>query len=207
MKRRGICLVLAAPSGGGKSSITRALLASEPELTLSVSATTRLPRPGEHEGQHYFFRDEAAFAAMVAAGELLEWATVFGRRYGTPRAPVETALAAGRDVVFDIDWQGHRQLRDALPGDVVGIFLLPPSLADLENRLRGRAADSSVEIARRMAEARAEIAHWAEFDYAIVNELFVQAVRDVRTVLHAARLATERQIFLPDFVETLTGTR
>jgi guanylate kinase len=197
--------VLAAPSGGGKSSVTRALLESEPELMLSVSATTRPPRPGEREGEHYFFRDETTFAGMVAAGELLEWATVFGRRYGTPRAPVETALAAGRDVVFDIDWQGHRQLRAALSGDVVGIFLMPPSLIDLESRLLSRAADSSAEIARRMAEARAEIAHWAEFDYTIVNQSFDQAVRDVRTVLHAARLATGRQTFLSDFVETLTG--
>jgi len=204
--RRGICLVLAAPSGGGKSSITRALLTTEPELSLSISATTRRPRPGERDGEHYFFHDESSFAAMVAADELLEWATVFGRRYGTPRAPVEAALAAGRDVVFDIDWQGHRQLRAALPGDVVGIFLLPPSLADLEGRLRGRAADSHEEIARRMAEARAEIAHWAEFDYAIVNASFEQAVRDVVTVLHAARLASARQTFLSNFVGTLTGT-
>ena len=137
--RRGVCLVLAAPSGAGKSSLTRALLAAEPELSLSVSVTTRPPRPDEIDGAHYHFRDRAAFDAQVAAGGFLEWATVLGKHsYGTPRAPVETALAAGRDVAFDIDWQGHRQLRAALPGDVVGVFVLPPSLAALEARLRAR---------------------------------------------------------------------
>jgi guanylate kinase len=203
IRRRGVCLVIAAPSGAGKTAITRALLAQEPELTVSVSATTRAPRPGERDGVHYHFRDQTAFDAMVAAGELLEWALVFGRSYGTPRAPVEQALAAGRDMVFDIDWQGHRQLRAALPGDVAGVFVLPPSLAALEGRLRTRGGDDASEIARRMAKARDEIAHWAEFDHVIVNDDFEPAVASVRAVLHAARLETARQPGLPAFVSGL----
>ncbi len=200
MTRRGVCLVISAPSGAGKSTITRALLDSEPALTLSVSATTRQPRPGEREGEHYFFRSADAFAAMAARGELLEWATVFGRSYGTPRAPVEQALAAGRDVAFDIDWQGHRLLRAALPGDVVSVFILPPSLNALAARLRARAGDEPAEIARRMAAAQAEIAHWPEFAHTVVNESLADAVDAVRSVLHAARCATARQPGLPAFV-------
>ena len=152
--RRGVCLVIAAASGAGKSSVSRALLAAEPELSLSVSATTRAPRPGERDGVHYHFRDAAGFRAMVEAGEMLEHAEVFGRRYGTPRAPVEAALAAGRDVLFDIDWQGHLQLRARLPNDVESVFLLPPGMGELERRLRARGQDSEAEIARRMASAR-----------------------------------------------------
>ena len=201
--RRGVCLVISAPSGAGKSTITRALLASEPALTLSVSATTRQPRPGEQEGQHYFFRSLDAFAAMVAAGELLEWAEVFGRRYGTPRGPVEQALAAGRDVAFDVDWQGHRQLVAALPGDVVSVFILPPSLEALEQRLQGRAGDDAAEIARRMQAARDEIAHWSEFEHTVVNDRLEDAVDAVRSVLHAARCATTRQPGLAGFVSGL----
>ncbi len=203
LARCGLCLVISAPSGAGKSTITRALLGSEPELTLSVSATTRAPRPGEREGEHYFFRSQQAFAAMIAAGELLEWAEVFGRSYGTPRAPVEQALAAGRDVVFDIDWQGHRQLRDAMPGDVVSVFILPPSLVALDQRLRSRAGDDAAEIARRMQAARDEIAHWPEFGHAIVNDRLEDAVAAVRSVLHAARRATARQPGLAAFVTSL----
>jgi len=203
--RRGVCLVLAAPSGAGKSSVCRALLASEPDLTQSVSATSRAPRPGEVEGDHYFFRTVEAFQAMVAAGEMLEHAEVFGRFYGTPRAPVEAALAAGRDVLFDIDWQGHRQLRAALPGDVVGVFLLPPSLPELERRLHGRGQDASEEIARRMAAAQAEISHWAEFDQVLVNDDLPATIAAARTVLHAARLARHRQLWLADFVAGLAG--
>jgi guanylate kinase len=201
--RRGLCLVVSAPSGAGKSTITRALLETEPELTLSVSATTRPPRPGERDGVHYFFRSPEAFAAMVERGELLEWAEVFGRRYGTPRTPVEQALSAGRDVVFDIDWQGHRLLRAALPGDVVSVFILPPSIAVLEARLRKRAGDDPAEIARRMRAARAEIAHWPEFDHTVVNESLEAATAAVRSVLHAARLATARQPGLAAFVAGL----
>jgi len=201
--RRGLCLVLAAPPGCGKTSISRILRESEPELTLSVSATTRAPRPGEEEGVHYFFRTPEAFAAEVAAGGFLEHASFLDRRYGTPRGPVEAALAAGRDVLFDIEWQGHRQLKAALPGDVVGIFLLPPSLPELERRLRGRAQDSEAEIGRRMGVAREEMRHWDEFDHVLVNEDFAATVAAVRAVLHAARSARQRQPWLAGFVAGL----
>ena len=201
--RRGICFLLAAPSGAGKSTIAQALLTQDPKLALSISVTTRAPRPNEREGQHYFFRDDAAFAEMVRRGELLEHATVFGRSYGTPRAPVMAALAAGRDVLFDIDWQGCRQLRNALPGDVVGVFVLPPSLTTLRARMRGRAGENEAEIEQRMAAARAEISHWPEFDHVIVNDDFEVALRGVRAILHAARLATSRQTGLAAFVASL----
>jgi guanylate kinase len=170
---------------------------------LSVSVTSRAPRPDEQEGTHYFFRSAAQVEAMAAAGELLEWALVFGRFYGTPRAPVEAALAAGRDMVFDIDWQGHRQLRAALPGDVVGLFVLPPSLPVLETRLRGRGTDDAAEIARRMQTARDEIAHAGEFDHVLVNAAFDTALAGCRAVLHAARLATNRLSGLPGFIAEL----
>lgn len=198
--RRGICLVIAAPSGAGKSSVTRALLDAEPELHLSVSVTTRAPRPGEEEGVHYFYRSHAEFERMAAAGELLEWANVFGRGYGSPRAPVEAALAEGRDVVFDIDWQGHRQMRAALPGDVVGLFILPPSLRELEARLRARGQDNEEEIARRMAKAQSEISHAAEFDHVLINRDFRTSVSAAQAVLHAARLATHRLTGLAAFM-------
>jgi guanylate kinase len=202
--RRGVCLVIAAPSGAGKTAIADALLASEPDLRRSISVTTRPPRPGEVEGEHYHFRDQTAFDRMVADDALLEWARVLGRHcYGTPRAPVEQALGDGRDVVFDIDWQGHRQLRAALPGDVVGVFILPPSLAALESRLHGRSGDDAAEIARRMGLARDEISHWSDFDHVVVNADLDQAVAAVRSVLHAARLATTRQTGLRDFVDRL----
>ncbi len=196
----------AAPSGAGKSTITRALLAAEPEASLSISVTTRSPRPGEQDGVHYHFRTQAGFDAMVAEGAMLEWATVFGRSYGTPRAPVERALAAGRDVVFDIDWQGFRQLRAALPGDVVGAFILPPSYAALEARLHGRGGDPPEEIARRMAAARSEIEHWAEFDHVLVNRELDTAVADVRSILRCARCAIARLPSLPAFVAGLMAS-
>jgi guanylate kinase len=199
--RRGLCLVLAAPSGAGKSSLTRALLAAEPDLSLSVSVTTRAPRPGEQDGVHYHFRDQATFDAMVARGDFVEHAAVLGRHsYGTPRAQVEAALEAGRDVAFDIDWQGHRQLRAVLPGDVSGVFILPPSLAALEERLRGRGSETEAEITRRMGRARDEISHWAEFDHVVVNEVFDDALAELRAILQAARCATARQVGLAGFV-------
>ncbi len=203
ISRRGICLVVSAPSGAGKSSVTRALLASETRLSLSVSATTRAPRAGEREGVHYFFRSQPQFDVMIAGDELLEWASVFGRTYGTPRAPVEAALAAGRDVLFDIDWQGHRQIRAALPADTVGLFLLPPSHHELDARLRRR-GDDAVEITRRMDAARAEMSHAGEFDYVVVNHVFEEAVAEVRAILHAARCAVSRQAGLAGFVSELS---
>ena len=193
--RRGVCLVLSAPSGAGKTAITDALLASEPALKRSVSVTTRAPRPGEIDGVHYHFLTDAEFQTAERRGELLEWARVLQgtHAYGTPRAPVEQALSDGTDLVFDIDWQGHRSLREKLPGDVVGVFILPPDLAALESRLRGRGGDSAAEIARRMAVARDEIGHWAEFEYAVVNDDLPSAIEDTRTILHAARLAAHRR--------------
>lgn len=202
--RRGICLVVAAPSGAGKSSILRALLARDPGLTLSVSATTRAPRPGEQDGTHYHFLDRGRFDRMVAEGEMLEHATVFGRSYGTPRGPVERALAAGWDVAFDIDWQGHRLIRTALPEDTVGVFVLPPSLAVLRARLQHRAGDAAEEIERRMRAARSEIAHWAEFEHVIVNHVLEEAVAAVHSVLLAARSLRARQPGLAGFVAALT---
>ena len=201
--RRGLCLVLAAAPGAGKTSVSRALLETGPDLSLSVSATTRPPRPGEQEGVHYFFKTEDAFDAMAAAGEFLEHARFLGRAYGTPRGPVEAALAAGRDVLFDIEWQGHRQMKAALPEDVVGVFLLPPSLPDLEARLRGRGQDSEVEIARRMAAARQEITHWDEFDHVVVNRDFAATVAQVRAILHAARSERRRQPGMAAFIARL----
>jgi guanylate kinase len=205
--RRGLCFVIAAPSGAGKSSITRALLESEPDLRLSISVTTRAPRPREVEGVHYYFRSEEDFTAMAARGELLEWARVFGRGYGTPRAPVEAALARGQDMVFDIDWQGYRQLRAALPNDVVGLFILPPSFGELETRLRARGADEEAEIARRMAGAHQEMAHAPEFDYVLINRDFATSVAAARAVLHAARLATQRLTGLRSFLADLQSGR
>ncbi|TLU74252.1 guanylate kinase [Lichenicoccus roseus] len=202
VQRRGVCLVISAPSGAGKSTIANALRASEPELSHSVSVTTRAPRPGEVEGVHYHYRSMTEFEAMAGSGALLEWAMVFGRGYGTPRGPVEDALASGRDMVFDIDWQGHRQLRAALPDDVVSLFVLPPSLGVLEQRLRSRAADDPAEIARRMRSARDEISHWREFDHVIVNAELDRSIRNARAVLQAARLRTARQPGLAAMVDS-----
>jgi guanylate kinase len=205
LARRGVCLVIAAPSGAGKSTITQALLDSEPGLALSISVTTRLPRPGEQEGVHYYYRESSEFERMAREGELLEWAHVFGRYYGTPRAPVEAALAAGRDVAFDIDWQGWRQVKAALPADAVGVFVLPPSLGALRDRLIARAGDDLAEIDRRMAAARAEISHWDEFDHVLVNDDVRVCTEEVRAVLHAARCVTRRGTGLADFVTGLCG--
>lgn len=191
--RRGVCLVISAPSGAGKSTIAQALRKADPTIFTSVSVTTRSPRPGEEEGVHYYFRDLETFRRMAAEGELLEWAEVFGRGYGTPRAPLEEALAAGRDVILDIDWQGYRLMRKAMPEDVVGLFVLPPSLEELESRLRGRNSDSDEEIASRMKAALSEISHWPEFDYVLVNDDLNKAVEEARSVLVASGLARARR--------------
>ncbi|MCX5616504.1 guanylate kinase [Bombella sp. TMW 2.2559] len=191
--RRGVCLVISAPSGAGKSTIAQALRKADPTIFTSVSVTTRSPRPGEEEGVHYYFRDLETFRRMAAEGELLEWAEVFGRGYGTPRAPLEEALAAGRDVILDIDWQGCRLMRKAMPEDVVALFVLPPSLEELESRLRGRNSDSDEEIASRMKAAMGEISHWPEFDYVLINDDLDEAVEEARSVLTASRLARARR--------------
>lgn len=200
--RRGLCLVLAAPSGAGKTSLSRALLAAEPGLRLSISATTRPPRAGETDGVHYHFCSPAEFEALRARGGLLEWAEVFGHHYGTPREPVMEALAAGQDVLFDIDWQGFRQLRAALPGDVAGVFLLPPSLGELARRLEGR-GDPPALIARRMARARDEISHCREFDYVVMNGEFSEALAALRGILAAERLRLARQSWLDPYLAKL----
>jgi guanylate kinase len=193
-RRRGLCLVVAAPSGAGKSSIVRGLLGREADVSASVSVTTRAPRPGEVEGRDYFFRSVDEFQAMAAGGGLLEHAIVFGQGYGTPRAPVEAALEAGHDLVLDIDWQGWRQLRTALPGDAVGVFVLPPSLAVLEARLRGRGSDSQAEVGRRMKAARDEISHWAEFDHVLVNDELGPCIDTITYILRASRSAVARNL-------------
>ena len=198
-------MVLSAPSGAGKTAIADALLSSEPRLERSISVTTRARRPAEIDGVHYHFLTEDGFQQALRDNALLEWARVLRgtHAYGTPRAPVETALAAGRDVVFDIDWQGHAQLREKLPADVVSVFVLPPNLMALRSRLVGRAGDRGEEIERRMRVACDEIRHWVEFDHVVVNEHLPTATEAVRAVLRGARLSTARQTGLPGFVEQL----
>jgi guanylate kinase len=201
--RRGLMLVLSSPSGAGKTTLSRKLLEADPAVELSVSVTTREQRPGEIDGRDYHFIDAARFDAMVKGGELLEWAQVFGHRYGTPRAPVEVALANGHDVLFDIDWQGTQQLREKADHDLVSIFVLPPSMADLERRLRSRAQDPDEVIRARMATAADEMSHWAEYDYVVINTDVDRAFREVHTILAAERLKRERQTGLSDFVRRL----
>jgi guanylate kinase len=196
-------LVLSSPSGAGKTSITRAVLAQDPNLEISVSVTTRAQRPGEVDGTHYHFIDQAAFDAMVRDDALLEYARVFGNSYGTPRAPVEAALAAGRDVIFDIDWQGTQQLHQRVRDDLVGVFVLPPTVDDLEKRLRVRAQDSDAVIASRMAKASEEMSHWPEYDYAIVNDDLATSIAQIQAILTAERLRRSRQTGLPAFVRAL----
>jgi guanylate kinase len=203
VERRGLMFVLSSPSGAGKTTLSRMLIDRTPGLKMSVSATTRPMRPGEVDGRDYFFVDKAKFAAMVQQGELLEWATVFDNRYGTPRAPVEAALSAGRDVLFDIDWQGTQQLREKARADVVSVFILPPSAADLEKRLHTRAQDSDEVIRGRMSRATHELSHWAEYDYIVVNQNVDDAFAEVQSILNAERLKRERRIGLTEFVRTL----
>ena len=201
--RRGLMLVLSSPSGAGKTTLSRKLLEADPAVELSVSVTTRRQRPGEVDGRDYHFIDAARFDAMLKQSELLESAQVFGHRYGTPRVPVEAALGRGRDVLFDIDWQGTQQLREKAVHDLVSIFVLPPSIPDLERRLRARAQDSDEVIHARMARAADEMSHWAEYDYVVINTDIDRAFSEVRSILAAERLKRERQTGLSAFVRGL----
>jgi len=203
IRRRGLLLVLSSPSGAGKTTITRLLLERDPTLSLSVSVTTRPPRPGEIDGRDYIFIEQAQFARMVAVGELLEHATVFGNSYGTPRQPIETALATGRDVVTDIDWQGTQQLSQGMPEDLVKVFVLPPSIAALRDRLQRRAQDSAEIVAARMAKSAEEMSHWPEYDYVIVNRDIDESVAEVAAIVTAERRRRTRQLGLAEFVNRL----
>lgn len=203
MIRRGLLLILSSPSGAGKSTLSRRLMDWDPTMRFSVSATTRPPRPGEQDGREYYFRDRRTFEAMVQSGEMLEHAEVFGNLYGSPRAPVLAAMEAGTDTVFDIDWQGGQQISHAMRGDVVSIFILPPSIAELDRRLRTRAQDSDEVIAGRMAKSRDEISHWAEYDYVLVNDDLDRTFDRLKTILVAERLKRERQPGLSAFVRAL----
>jgi guanylate kinase len=201
--RRGVMLVLSSPSGAGKTTLSRKLLASDPGITLSISVTTRPRRADEVDGRDYHFIDAARFETMRGGGELLEWATVFNNCYGTPRRPVEEAIAAGRDVLFDIDWQGTQQLREKTRSNLVSVFVLPPSIEALERRLHSRAQDSDAVIAGRMAKAVDEMSHWAEYDYVIVNRDLDDAFAKVQAILAAERVRRERQTGLTEFVRGL----
>lgn len=207
IKRRGLMLVLSSPSGAGKTTIARELMKLEANLVISVSSTTRAKRSSETDGIHYHFVSDDQFEEMVGKDEFLEHATVFGHRYGTPRVPVEAALAQGRDVLFDIDWQGTQQLAEKARKDLVSVFVLPPSTAELERRLRSRAQDPDEVVRDRMAKAANEVSHWAEYDYILVNDDVAQSVASVQSILHAERLRRDRQIGLSDFVETLRDGR
>lgn len=203
LTRRGIMLVLSSPSGAGKTTLANMLIAADPNCTLSISATTRDPRPGEAHGKDYFFMDRPAFEAMRERGALLEWAEVFGNLYGTPRDCVELALSRGRDIVFDIDWQGTRQLHAEAPGDLVRVFILPPSHRALATRLRGRASDSDEVVARRMEGAAAEMRHWHEYDYVLVNRELSDTLDTLRAILAAERCRRDRNPGLTAFVDEL----
>src|SRR6476661_6275003 len=200
VERRGLMFVLSSPSGAGKTTLSRMLMDRMPGLQMSVSATTRPKRPGEVEGRDYLFVDASKFEAMVKQDELLEWAVVFGNRYGTPRAPVEAALSAGRDMLFDIDWQGTQQLREKAGEDVVSVFVLPPTAADLEQRLHSRAQDSDEVIRGRMSRASHEMSHWAEYDYIVINHNIDAAFAEVQSVVEAERLKRRRRTGLTTFV-------
>jgi guanylate kinase len=202
--RRGLLIILSSPSGAGKSTLSRRLLEVDRQVSFSVSATTRPPRPGEQEGREYYFRSRREFEAMAAAGDMLEHAEVFGNLYGTPRAPVEAAISEGRDVLFDVDWQGGQQIRNSsLRASVVSIFILPPTIAELEARLRARGQDSADVVASRMAKSRDEISHWAEYDYVLVNRSLPECETDLRAIIAAERLRRDRRPGLMAFVTGL----
>jgi guanylate kinase len=203
IKRRGLMLVLSSPSGAGKTTISRAILQSDPNVAMSISCTTRKKRPGEVSGTDYHFINEEEFNLMINRGQFLEHAHVFGNLYGTPREPVEVTLRAGGDVLFDIDWQGTQQLVEKARDDLVSIFILPPSSKELERRLIARAQDDEVEIGKRMEKAADEMSHWAEYDYVIVNNDIAQSVEKVRAILESERLRRRRQEGLSDFVKRL----
>ena len=204
-QRRGLLIVLSSPSGAGKSTIARMLLDADQEVTMSISATTRPMRPGETDDVDYHFVDDDGFDAMIDDGEFVEWAPVFGYRYGTPKAPVKQALRQGRDILFDIDWQGTQQLQAAMGEDLVSIFILPPSMEELERRLRSRGTDSDEVIADRMSRAAGEISHWPEYEYVLVNRDTEQCLAQVRAIVAAERLKRTRRIGLVTFVRDLIG--
>jgi len=204
IERRGLMLVLSSPSGAGKTTLSRRLLESDPIVTMSVSVTTRPPRKGEVEGKDYFFVSSSSFQGMAKGGGFLEHALVFGHHYGTPKEPVMMALAKGRDVLFDIDWQGTQQLRQQAGDDLVSVFVLPPSHAELERRLRVRAQDAEDVVAKRMARAGNEISHWAEYDYVVINDDLDTSVVKIRTILTAERMKRSRATGIPSFVSKLT---
>ncbi|WP_033074677.1 guanylate kinase [Sphingopyxis sp. MWB1] len=203
LDRRGVLFVLSSPSGAGKTTISRKMLAADRDIALSVSATTRPPRPGEVDGKDYHFVDVDRFKQMAADGEFLEWAHVFGHRYGTPRGPVEAMLAAGKDVLFDIDWQGAQQLYQEAGPDVVRVFVLPPTMEELERRLRARKTDSDEVIAARMARAANEISHWDGYDYVLINDDVEGCFGEVMAILRAERLKRRRQVGLIGFARDL----
>lgn len=202
--RRGLLIILSSPSGAGKSTLSRRLLESDPEVRFSVSATTRPPRPGEQEGRDYYFKSRREFEDMVEAGAMLEHAEVFGNLYGTPLAPVEVSIGQGHDVLFDVDWQGGQQIRNSsLREAVVSVFILPPSISELEARLRARGQDSDEVVASRMAQARDEISHWAEYDYVLINANLPQCEMDLQAIIKAERLRRDRRPELMGFVSRL----
>jgi len=204
LKRRGLMVVLSSPSGAGKSTISRALIERDSNLTMSVSATTRAPRPGEVEGQDYYFVQKQDFDDMVSGGKMLEYAQVFDNFYGSPKDPVEAALSQGRDVMFDVDWQGTQQLSENAAKDLVRIFILPPSMEELERRLYSRAQDSEEVVKKRMAKAASEMSHYPEYDYIVVNVDVDESVAKVEAILAAERQKTERQISLHDFITDIS---